>query len=205
MRELQLADLDAVARVHRSAFPSSTLTRLGRSAVRRYYQRQFEEGQELHAYGAFNISAMGGFLVGGRFKGALSDFLRLNRLHLALLLACRPWVLFDPYVRARVRQGIRILWPGRKGHKTQPVRRIPQLQPDLGILAIAVDPSLQKSGVGRLLMAHFEEAARNAHHSRICLSVNPGNQSAIRFYEKLGWQKSMVGSEWSGGMEKTLS
>ena len=75
-----------------------------------------------------------------------------------------------------------------------------------GILAIAVHPDFQGLGVGQALMAHAESVARIQQFPQMQLSVAPDNQQAVRFYERLGWQRIVKpGHEWKGDMIKPLA
>jgi ribosomal protein S18 acetylase RimI-like enzyme len=56
-----------------------------------------------------------------------------------------------------------------------------------GLLAIAVDPARQGSGVGKALLVATEAAARDAKFDAMHLTVDSENAQAIRFYEGLGW------------------
>ncbi len=52
------------------------------------------------------------------------------------------------------------------------------------IRLVAVDPTLQRQGHGRILEQKFEELARNNGVSKLFVNANP---TAIDYYEKLGF------------------
>lgn len=56
-------------------------------------------------------------------------------------------------------------------------------------LAIAVHPKYQGIGVGKILMQAVEEKAREEVKRKISLRVLATNESAIRFYQKLGYKE----------------
>jgi [ribosomal protein S18]-alanine N-acetyltransferase len=60
---------------------------------------------------------------------------------------------------------------------------------DAELLLIAVDPRSQHRGVGRRLLGHFVENARNDGATRIHLEVRDGNP-AVRLYEAAGFQQA---------------
>lgn len=197
-------DLPDVARIHLRAFPDSALTALGAEAVRRYYDWQLTGPHDSTSLGIRISGEMAGFCVGGVFRGALSGFLRANRLYLILRVLSRPWLIGNPLFRDRLRSGVRLL--RRRAAKTQKQNSTPQAKPkSYGILAIAVNPEFQGHGVGRSLMEEAESDARRRGFSRMHLSVNPGNSQAIRFYEGMGWFKSPRDSDWQGEMFKELA
>lgn len=51
------------------------------------------------------------------------------------------------------------------------------------LFALYVDPSVQRHGVGRLLVEHAMSTASGAGASRLDVAVVPGNLPALRFYE----------------------
>ena len=78
------------------------------------------------------------------------------------------------------------------------------LDSHFGILAIASDPVARGMGVGKKLMEHSEQYAREKNFKKMYLSVNPKNNNAIQFYEHIKWVKSGDKEDWKGAMEKVL-
>jgi ribosomal protein S18 acetylase RimI-like enzyme len=211
VRLLTLADLPAVAHIHRAAFPESALSRIGLGAIRRYYAWQMTGPHHSVAFGACAGGELAGFCFGGVYNGAVTGFLRQNRLYLLLVVALRPWLLTDPFFRERIIQAARILrirlipkWLRRKRKASWPAR--PSIQPEasFGILSIAVHPAHRGSGIGSQLMAEAERIALASGFTRMDLTVHTSNAQAIRFYEKQGWEKDLWNGEWRGVMVKTL-
>ncbi len=201
-RELRGDDLQAVARVHMAAFPSSALTRLGLDAVSRYYRWQLEGPHESVRLAAVIDSTLAGFCIAGRFQGALSGFLARNWYRLTLALLLKPWLLVDPSVRQKVAQALRSL--GILTRDPRPREEMPPAGKDFGILVVAVDPRFRRRGVGRRLMDVVEHVARGRGYARMHLSVDSGNAEAVHFYEALGWEKSVADGVWTGHMYKAL-
>ena len=52
---------------------------------------------------------------------------------------------------------------------------------------LAVDPDLQRQGVGRLLMEHAEDRLQSLGCLKINLQIRNGNESVIAFYKRLGY------------------
>ncbi len=211
LRALTANDLLAVTHIHSAAFPASAMTALGDEAVRRYYLWQLEGPHEVTAFGAFHGVEMAGFYFGGVFQGALSGFLARERSYLAWRIITHPWLALNPLFRDRLATGGRVLrkklWPKTivpavTAAQPAEVKRVRQF----GILAIAVHPDFQGLGVGQALMAHAESVARIQQFPQMQLSVAPDNQQAVRFYERLGWQRVVKPSqEWKGDMIKPLA
>ena len=196
------ADLFQVASIHRAAFTDSALTKLGQMAVYRYYEWQLTGPHELTALGAYIDRQMVGFCFGGSFHGALSGFLEKNKRFLIGRVLAQPWLLLNPIFRDRVQSGIK-----RLGKSVKPAQLLIQPRPStcFGILSIALDPSYQGLGVGKLLMTRAEEAAQRMNYSEMLLTVQPKNKKAVAFYERLQWQKIARNGEWSGEMRKAVS
>lgn len=55
------------------------------------------------------------------------------------------------------------------------------------IITIDVDPAVQKSGLGRLLIARAEEHLKKAGCKEVILEVAVDNDRALRFYKKAGY------------------
>ena len=213
LRALTADDLRAVTHIHSAAFPASAMTALGDEAVRRYYLWQLEGPHEVTTAAAFHGIEMAGFYFGGIFRGALSGFLARERNYLAWRIVTHPWLVMNPLFRDRLGTGLRVLrkkvWATQPASATKPsATNRPR---EFGILAIAVHPSFQGLGVGQALMAHAESAARAGHFQQMQLNVAPDNQQAVRFYERLGWQRVVKsvpdrpGHEWKGDMIKPLA
>jgi ribosomal protein S18 acetylase RimI-like enzyme len=204
IRDLDQRNLPALAKIHALAFPGSALTALGASAVRRYYEWQLTGPHDVSALGAFSENEMVGFCFGGVFRGAMSGFLRKNRIYLAWLVLTHPWLVTNPLFRHRLIKGLKVLRRfSKSGRANQPKPN--HKKPPFGILSIAVNPEFQGLGAGKVLMAEAEAIARRLGFEEMNLTVNPDNYQAIRFYDSLGWQKITRGSVWSGEMVKTLS
>jgi ribosomal protein S18 acetylase RimI-like enzyme len=53
-------------------------------------------------------------------------------------------------------------------------------------------------------MCEVEKFANSKGYSRLHLSVHPENLPAVKFYEKLGWERSSPIGDWDGKMHKTI-
>lgn len=205
LRTLTHADVPQISAIHMRAFPRRAMTALGSEAVARYYAWLLAEVHP-HAYrmGAFDGEHLLGFNFAGRYNGALSGFLQHNRNFLIAKVAARPWLLLtNDLFRARIALALRLL--RRRPMKPAAQRAITPPR-EFGILAIAVDPTVQGGGVGRLLMQDAEAEALRRGARVMNLSVDQDNAQAIRFYEHAGWYKVIdAAGMWDGNMLKTIA
>ncbi|HCU56305.1 MAG TPA: ribosomal-protein-alanine N-acetyltransferase [Clostridiales bacterium] len=75
---------------------------------------------------------------------------------------------------------------------------------ELHILNVAVDPDHRRQGVGRQLMAHLVEQARALSARAITLEVRESNLTAIRLYERAGFQLAGVRPHYYTDKENAL-
>lgn len=208
IRPLAVQDLPDVARIHMQAFPDSALTKLGREAVRRYYEWQIIGPHEALNIGAYDQDNLLGFCFSGVFHGALGGFLEKNRAFLIRRVISHPWLLVNPLFRERAQFAISRLYkrllPRRTSVAAKPAVTKPKKDSSFGILSIAVAPPLQGSGVAQLLMEYSEQVAIERGFTYMNLTVHPSNKRAVRFYEKMGWQRDVKDGNWDGHMSKTI-
>jgi ribosomal protein S18 acetylase RimI-like enzyme len=206
IRNLLLSDLANIAKVHCRAFPDSALTKLGLEPVRRYYEWQLTGPHDAVNIGIFDNTTLIGFCFSGVFRGAMGGFLEKNRSFLIRQVATHPWLLLNPLFRERVAFAFKRVFQRKKTSTQQPRIETTSQKPapSFGILSIAVSPEHQGSGAARLMMEYVEQVAIERGFTSMGLTVHPSNTRAVRFYEKIGWQKDQVSGLWSGRMSKNL-
>lgn len=211
IRLLNQSDLPSVALLYVAAFPDSALTKLGVEAVRRYYEWQLIGPHDVDALGAFYNDRLVGFCFAGIFRGAMSGFLQRNWLFLTGCVLIRPWLILNPVFRDRVTLAINILRrllrqfiKRRRKTSHQSSSHSSEPSKSYRILSIAVNPNYQGLGIGKMLMEYSEAIAREKGFLEMNLTVDPKNEKAIRFYERLGWEKILNEGKWTGKMRKRL-
>lgn len=208
VRPLSLSDLPAVAQIHIQAFPDSALTKLGKEAVRRYYEWQIIGPHDALNIGVFAQEGILGFCFGGIRQGALGGFLEKNRKFLVQRVITHPWLLLNPLFRERAKLAINSLYKRFRPRRTQSQPKssspVSPRVPHFGILSIAIAPQHQGSGAARLLMEYSERVAIERGFTCMGLTVHPSNGRAVRFYEKTGWQRNMENGVWDGHMSKAI-
>jgi ribosomal protein S18 acetylase RimI-like enzyme len=203
VREITPGHLNSVASVHLQAFTDSALTKLGQEAVRRYYEWQLIGPHDCLAIGAFDDDILIGFCFGGVFRGALGGFLEKNRIFLIRRVVTHPQLLLNPLFRERAWLGIQRLSQRFRRQKSEIPNPLAATR-SFGILSIAVIPTSQGEGVAQLLMEYSQRIAIGRGFTQMSLTVHPTNNRAVRFYEKMGWQRDPIDGVWKGRMSKTI-
>lgn len=176
---------------------------LGKQAIQRYY-----EGILSDHPGSFHCKLeedgrIVGFCFGGVFGpgGAVATLLHRHKYFLARQVMKRPWLIVsNPLFRNRLQRGIRTVLRLPLANIASASRPAPIFR----VLAIATHPDVQGQGFGKLLMNEAEKIAISCGQSEIGLTVDPKNNRAVMFYERLGWQRIESKDGWTGGMWKPL-
>jgi ribosomal protein S18 acetylase RimI-like enzyme len=203
IRILESYDLQSITAVHLASFPEAALSKLGAGSVKRYYDWQLTGPHDVVPLGAFQESHLCGFCIGGVFRGATGGFIRRHRMYLLFRVVTHPWLIANPLFRERINLAVAILTQKKRAIARSDATRDHKLA-DYGILSIAVHPSFQRAGVGRLLMDRSEAIARLNGFQTMSLTVHPENYHAISFYHSLGWVKYERDDCWRGAMVKML-
>lgn len=203
VREITLGHLNSVASVHLQAFPDSALTKLGQEAVRRYYEWQLIGPHDCLAIGTFDNDTLIGICFGGVFRGALGGFLEKNRAFLICRVVTHPQLLLNPLFRERAWLAIQRLSQRFRRQKPE-TPNSPAATRSFGILSIAVIPASQGQGAAQLLMEYAQQVAVERGFMQMALTVHPSNNRAVRFYEKMGWQRDSIDGVWNGRMSRTI-
>lgn len=201
-----------MARLHLAAFDDSVLGRLGHEAVRRNYVWQLDGPHDVVALvaerapqstGAAGSAALAGYLIGGRFRGSTVGFVRREKWFLIRAALRHPGFLTKSVGWRRLVLGVRLLFRRRPSAAPENPAAVPPRS--FGVLAIAVDPMCQGTGVGRALMVDARGHAEAAGYGAMHLSVHPENDAAIAFYRSLGWvPMPEPNGEWTGRLRLSL-
>ena len=177
--QLQLAskrDIEAVVAVHLASFPGFFLSFLGPRFLNEFYLALVESQQGTLVVAKRRGSIIG-FVGGAIDEAAFFSELRNTRL-LAFAKASVPALMRDP--RIVMRLGRALKRPNESAGS--PIAAT--------LLSIGVLPSEQSNGLGALLERGFsaEMAARGVNQWTLTTDAHTENR-AIRFYERLGYQR----------------
>ena len=196
VRPLTEHDLPAAGEIYIAANPKSLLTSFGSKQVLHYLSWQLQARHMAAATAAEVDGELAGILLLVK-NNDLPGYLKQNTAFLLRSFLRHGAVLFTPLFRARATQCIRCLVNPPKSWKGQPGT--------VRVLCIAVHPKFQGNGIGGKLLRAAEELAYSRGHNRAELTVKTTNVSAIRFYERSGWEKLTVDGQWTGAMQKHFS
>lgn len=172
---LTRADVDAVARLHRQAFPGFFLSNLGEPFLVQFYRGFLSDPSAVSVVARDDDGAVLGAVVGTTQPAGFFGRL-LRRSWPGFLLASLRAVVTKPGSAPRLMRAVRYRGGAEAGS-------------DAALLSsICVDPSLQRSGVGRQLLSAWarEVAARGARAAFLTTDAQ-GNDAANRFYRAQGW------------------
>jgi ribosomal protein S18 acetylase RimI-like enzyme len=179
VRTAEAADVQKVVDVHLETFPGFFLSSLGRSFLRQFYAGLIELKS-----GVLLVAEDGSDVVG--FVGGADEqrgFYRqlLRQRAVRFIVAALPAIIRRPSVVGRLIRGRR----RAQGHDDTPEGAC--------LMTIGVDPRVEGSGVGRLLVGSFEQALVERGSHGYCLTTDAdGNQRTNRFYGRLGLLRSRL-------------
>jgi len=183
IRDLKVADANDVARLHKRAFSTFFLTKLGHRFLVEFYTAIFQSKDSINV-GLFVDDELLGFAVGAqRSKFFYSTILKRNYLKLSLS-AFIPLLLNPLYI---YRLFISL---------TSSTEADDNIKEDAILLSICVDPINTTKGNGSLLLSKFEEIAFR-YTDIISLTTDAENNNSVNsFYVKNGYQ--LINSFYQG-------
>ncbi len=171
IRPMAAGDVDAVTAVHLAAFPGFFLSFLGPRFLRQLY-RAILDDEEGVAYVATRDGRVLGFVAGSGSDGFYRRAARRRWLQFG-------WASASALIRrpSTARRLLRALLSPPKASS-----------PGVLLMSLAVDPTLQRSGAGRLLTRAFIDAARSRGASAVVLTTDRiGNDPVNAFYLAQGF------------------
>jgi ribosomal protein S18 acetylase RimI-like enzyme len=190
------ADLAAVIRIHRAAFPHFFLTEMGPGFLGAYYLTVRRYGPSVFLV-AEDDAAVTGFVAG--FGDSTGFYASMKRRWWRLFLPLMLGIVRRPQlIRAVLANLTRVL----AGLGQPRGESMPGGRSDCELASIAVDPACGGSGVGARLVIAFCERARDLGARTVTLTTErDDNESVNRFYRKLGFS---VVREFHRGAERAM-
>jgi ribosomal protein S18 acetylase RimI-like enzyme len=174
---LTRADAAAVGELHRSAIATSFLSSLGRGSSKHLYKAV------LSSPSAFGFAWRG---PDGRLLGYIACAQSTSEVYRQSLLRHGAMMVFWLLPRIWHISVLRRLWEIR--YPAEIPRELPQAE----ILSIAVSPEAHGRGIGTRLMGAVLGALQHQGIFDVKVSVWAGNTSAIKFYERCGFELALT-------------
>lgn len=175
IRDLKVGDANVVARLHKRAFSTFFLTKLGHRFLVEFYTAIFQSKDSINV-GLFVDDELLGFAVGAqRSKSFYSTILKRNFLKLGLS-AFIPLLLNPLYI---YRLFISL---------TSSTEADDNIKEDAILLSICVDPINTTKGNGTLLLSKFEEIAFEFSDLISLTTDADDNDSVNSFYTRNGYK-----------------
>lgn len=172
-------DIEAVIKVHNSAFKGFFLTELGPDFLKLYYHSVAKAPDGI-LIGAYHNDRLIGFCAactecsGFNTRLIKSNIIRFGLISLKLLFT-RP--------KALIRLSKNLTKKGSvadDGHYAE-------------LMSIAVDKEIQNSGAGKAMMDCLEKTLKQRNVARLSLTTDKlNNDNTLAFYEKRGFQQMYV-------------
>ena len=175
IRVLNVGDSKQVARLHKSAFSSFFLTKLGFRFLTEFYVSIFKSKESIKL-GLFKDENLVGFAIGAQnSKSFYSNILKRNFLRLGfsafIPLLLNPLLIYRLYISLKTT------------HKMEN-----SIEGNVILLSICVDPLESTKGNGTVLLSKFEEIAFE-YSKLISLTTDSINNDYVNsFYHKNGYQ-----------------
>jgi ribosomal protein S18 acetylase RimI-like enzyme len=190
------ADLPAIARIHKQAFPHSFSTALGQ----RYREKMLEWYLSTDKTFILVSKTADGTVTGyvtaivqdyTLKTGSASGMAQYSFQQGILSLAMRPWLLFHKELRRKygfILENLKGKVFGQKAPVQKPENK--HIPAYVGLVIIAVSESYAGKGIGGALIREFEHVSASQYHLHdVFLSVESDNERAIRTYEREGWER----------------
>lgn len=137
------------------------------------------------------VGYCGGLLADGVTRvGSASSMIQHSYREAVQTFLKKPWLLFHPEFRPKYGLALRNVM--RRIQKKFRVKGKPTVstgtEPHTGLIVIGLLPEYQGRGFGSLMLLEFERISRERGFSLMTLTVRPENESAIRSYQRNGWQ-----------------
>lgn len=158
-------NIDQVANLHKSTFPSGILEKLGESILCQYYIHQThpETGGIIAAFDAERVVAYLAYVHNRGHFASLPLMRKIKKQLYKNILFCKisPITLTRAWIKKR---------------KSNHLHDIPELT------AFAVNPQYRRMGIGRELLSKMESKLSENGHNAYCVFTD--NPEGIRFYKK---------------------
>jgi len=195
--ESHFVDLTEIAKCHRAAFPDSLSTKLGVSYCSKMLEWYLSSENKFlfHLKDKTTIAGYcGGFIREGELHGSSTGMTQFASREGIKALLLRPWLFMHPKFVNNYRFFLRnflLLFTKKlvSARANEKVTSESLKERTAGLVVIGVAPKFQGHGYGSLLLKEFEKKAKKMNCTKMNLTVESANDTAIRAYLRSGWEK----------------
>ncbi|MBX2963382.1 MAG: GNAT family N-acetyltransferase [Cyclobacteriaceae bacterium] len=192
-KEALAIDLDKIVKCHRSAFPGTLSSLLGKNVSYRTLEWYIDNPKSFLLWieqEGVCIGYAGGMISdGSQVHGSASSMIQYAFKDAALALIVRPWLWLHPELVSRYKLILKNIYFKITGFK-KPMKdrkNHSATEPHVGLVVIGVHPQHQGKGYGSLLLKAFQEKVVELGFSKMSLTVLAENSQAIKSYMSNGW------------------
>jgi len=189
-------ELEQVADCHRSCFPSSLSSQLGR-AYRIKSMEWFTAGKNRFLFHIVEnnmvVGYCGGFISMYKGDGSTSGIIQYAMPQAVKGVLKRPWLLFSREIISMypliIKNITRRFFHANQTSANSAKQNVVNEQ-KVGLVVIGVHPQYRGKGIFEMLMHEFEKQTAQRRISKMILSVKKNNARAVAAYNKAGWKVS---------------
>jgi len=186
IRHMKNIDLDKIVFIHKSCFPESRSTKLGKQFLERLYS-----WYSINHPGLFFVAEdsceVVGFVCGTIGSGGGQKRFRYTLPFIILSLIKNPILLLSKETFKSWKTLIKGMFKRKRTTTPAPTPTPNPIGIKGALDSIAVNSSARGHSIGFLLVEKFEEAAIDLGATYLSLGVEADNLPARKLYEKCGW------------------
>lgn len=122
-------------------------------------------------------------------------FRPMNMTDLDAVMEIEPLIYSHPWTRGNFSDSLNSgysAWVLEKNNEMVGYALLMMVMDEAHLLNLSIAKAYQKQGLGRYLLEHMLQIARNHHALNMFLEVRPSNVSAIALYENMGFNEMAI-------------
>lgn len=122
-------------------------------------------------------------------------FRPMNMNDLDAVMEIEPLIYSHPWTRGNFSDSLNSgysAWVLEKNNEMVGYALLMMVMDEAHLLNLSIAKAYQKQGLGRYLLEHMLQIARNHHALNMFLEVRPSNVSAIALYENMGFNEMAI-------------
>ncbi|HMQ67502.1 MAG TPA: GNAT family N-acetyltransferase [Ignavibacteria bacterium] len=202
-------DLPKLAECHRSAFPDSLSSRMGKKYLEEMIAWYLSDSSKILFHAEVDgrcIGYCGGMILDGtQPTGSASGMMQYSFNSAVKAIMLRPWLLVHKEFLNKYKliyKNIKRKFSGKKKQsealKKKKKKELPEKE--MGLVVIGVSSDYHGKGIGSVLLQEFENKTKSMDIKKMGLAVRRENEKALKSYQRNGWE---ISKEHPGYFEMT--